>query len=108
MPKRPRFLPLFSVSSGMALASPIMLSEHGRVVLNLPVEHTLTQANLAQLRAHHAQYVCVAEEDTRGQLAREQFETEQIHRLQAIFSGADMSDPDVRSFFDAVLSYRAA
>ncbi|MDR2638085.1 MAG: hypothetical protein LBB55_07085 [Zoogloeaceae bacterium] len=105
---RQRFLPLFSVTPDMVLARPMIVSEMGRVVLNLPAGHVLSQANLAQLRAHHAQYVCVQEEDTRGQMVRERNEMDQIQRMQTIFARAELGDPDTRAFFDAVLAYRAS
>jgi len=105
---RHRFLPLFMVAPDMVLARPLMLMERGRNVLNLPAEHVLTQSNLSQLRAHHAQYVCVQEEDYRGQMARECFEMDQIKRLQAIFYHADLGDPETRAFFEAALAYRTA
>jgi len=108
MNTRHRFLPLSRVTPDMVLARPVMVTERGKVVLNLPVEHVLTRNNLAQLRAHHAQYVCVLEEDYRGRLARERFEMDQIERLQTIFCHADLGDPETRAFFEAVLAYRAA
>jgi hypothetical protein len=96
------------VAPDMILARPVILTDRGRVVLNFPAEHVLTRNNLAQLRAHHAQYVCVQEEDFRGQLTRKRFEMDQIERLQKIFHHADLGDPCVRAFFDAALVYRAA
>ncbi|MDR0234168.1 MAG: hypothetical protein LBI31_05120 [Zoogloeaceae bacterium] len=105
---RHRFLPLSVVEPDMVLARPLMLTDRGRVILSFPADHVLTQNNLEQLRARHAQYVCVQEEDNRGQMARERFETDQIDRLQIIFRHADMGDPETRAFFEAILAYRVS
>ncbi|MCL2076610.1 MAG: hypothetical protein FWH15_09305 [Betaproteobacteria bacterium] len=108
MSTRHRFLPLSMAAPDMVLARPVRLTDRGRVVLNFPAQHSLTRNNISQLRAHHAQYVCVQEEDFRGHLARERFEMDQIERLQKIFRHTNLGDPDTRAFFDAALAYRAA
>jgi hypothetical protein len=106
METRRSYLPLFSVEPGMALAKPVVVTERGRAVLSLPAGHLLTDANIAQLRAHHAQYVCVDEEDTRSHIVREQQMVIQEARLAAIFHNANLDHPETRAFYEAVRAYR--
>ncbi|MDR1351563.1 MAG: hypothetical protein LBJ59_12460 [Zoogloeaceae bacterium] len=100
------YLPLFSVRAGMTLARPAVISERQVTVLMLPAGHELTDSNLAQLRAHHAHYLCIAEEDTRGDILRAQNIAMQTAQLEKIFCNADLEHPETRAFYDAVRAYR--
>ncbi|MDR1887860.1 MAG: hypothetical protein LBQ81_00470 [Zoogloeaceae bacterium] len=106
MPTRQSYLPLFAVEPGMILAKPVVVTERGRAVLSLPEGCALTDAGIAQLRAHHAQYVCVSEDDPRSSIVREQQIAVQAARLEAIFHNADLEHPELRAFYDAVRAYR--
>ncbi|MDR2625637.1 MAG: hypothetical protein LBC37_04830 [Zoogloeaceae bacterium] len=106
MAVRPVYLPLFSVRAGMTLARPAIISERQVTALMLPAGHELTESNLAQLRAHHAHYLCIAEEDTRGEVLRAQHVATQIARLEKIFCNADLEHPETRAFHEAVRAYR--
>jgi hypothetical protein len=105
MQTRRSYLPLFSVEPGMTLARPVVVTEQGRAALSLPTGHLLTEANIAQLRAHHAQYVCVDEEDRRSNIVREQQIAVQEARLAAIFRNAGLNHPGTRAFYEAVRAY---
>jgi hypothetical protein len=100
------YLPLFSVRAGMTLARPAVVTERQVTVLRLPAGHELTENNLAQLRAHHAHYLCIAEEDTRGEVLRAQNIAAQSARLERIFRNADPEHPETRAFQAAVRAYR--
>ena len=102
------YLPLFSVRAGMTLARPAVVSERQVTALMLPAGHELTESNLAQLRAHHAHYLCIAEEDTRGDVLRAQNIAMQSARLDRIFCNADLEQPEMRAFYEAVRAYRLA
>jgi hypothetical protein len=106
MPIRQSYLPLFAVKPGMTLAKPIVVTERGRAALSLPAGNALTESNIAQLRAHHAQYACISEEDPRSNVVREQQIAVQAARLAAIFHNADLENPELRAFYDAVCAYR--
>ncbi|GHT95533.1 hypothetical protein AGMMS49545_18660 [Betaproteobacteria bacterium] len=106
MPTRQSYLPLFAVEPGMALAKSVVVTENGRAVLSLSAGNALTESSIAQLRAHHAQYVCVSEEDPRSNVVREQQIEVQAARLEAIFQHADLERPEMRAFYDAVRAYR--
>lgn len=106
MPTRQSYLPLFAVEPGMVLAKPVVVTESGRAVLSLSAGNALTESGIAQLRAHHAQYLCVSEEDERSNMVREQQIAVQAARLETIFRHADLERPEMRAFYDAVRAYR--
>ncbi|MDR2365133.1 MAG: hypothetical protein LBD68_04660 [Zoogloeaceae bacterium] len=100
------YLPLFSVRAGMTLARSAVITERQVTVLMLPAGHELTENNLAQLRAHHADYLCIAEEDARSDVLRAQNIATQSARIDRIFCNADPEHPETRAFCDAVRAYR--
>lgn len=108
MSVRLRYLPMQEIEAGMVLGHQLVLSERGVAVLNLPEGHVLTEANLAQLRARHAEYACIAAADTRSEAERQQLRQEQEARLRSIFRNADLEQAATRGLFDAVLAYRSA
>lgn len=108
MSLRYRYLPLFELQAGMVLGRPVALAERGVVVLNLPAGHVLTEANLEQLAARHAEYACIAAEDERSEEFCRQHRATQEARLAAIFSHADLDHPETRALYEAVLAYRSA
>lgn len=108
MPERLRYLPLFELEAGMMLGRPVSLSERGHAVYKLPAGHVLSEANLSQLRAHHAEFACVVEQDEREESLRCQERAAQEARLAVIFRNADLSHPQTRAFYEAVLAYRSA
>ncbi|MDD3483447.1 hypothetical protein [Azovibrio restrictus] len=107
MALRQRYLPLFELQAGMSLGRPVTLMERGVVVLNLPVGHVLTEASLAQLRARHAEYACISDEDGLDESLRDQEQNHLEARLAAIFRQADLNHPETRALYEAVLAYRA-
>lgn len=106
MDLRQRYLPLFNLSAGMVLAKPLVLIERGRVTLRLPAGHVLTEASLEQLAAHHAEYACIREEDTRSEAERQADWAQQEARQARVFQFADLDSPDIRAFYQALLAYR--
>ncbi len=90
----------------MALAKPLVLTERGRVTLRLPAGQILTEASLEQLAAHHAEYACIEEVDTRSEEERRAEWQQQEARLAQIFQFANLDSPDIRAFYQALLAYR--
>ena len=103
---RRRYLPLTELQPDMVLAKPLVLSERGRVTLRLPAGHVLTEASLEQLEAHHAEYACIDTEDTRTEIEQNEAWQQQEIRLAQIFQFADLTKPEIRSFYNALLAYR--
>jgi hypothetical protein len=108
MSERLRHLPLHELRPGMVLGHPIVLTERGIVVLNLPAGHVLNEASLAQLAARHAEYAAICEPETRSPEALAALRAREEARLALIFSNADLDHPDTRAFYEAVLAYRSA
>ena len=75
---------------------------------NLPAGHTLSDENLHQLTAHHIEFICISEADTRSDQTVAA-ETETVaKRVRDIFDKADLSDPVMAALFHQVLKYRSA
>lgn len=91
----------------MVLGEPITLTEHNIVRFSLPAGHELTEGNLRNLAAHHAEFVCIARPDTRSaeQIAHDAAVA--AARVMRIFEGADLSQPAMAALFERILLYRS-
>ena len=108
MKTRPRYIPLIEIEAGMVLGGPVNVVHHGMLRFSLPAGHALTDGNLNQLAAHHAEFILIAEPDSRPD---EQVAADAAHAAQRvldIFAGADLTDPTMAALFDQVLIYRSA
>jgi hypothetical protein len=108
MKTRHHFLPIEDARPGMIISAAMQVAEHGYLSMTLPAGQTLTQENLNQLIAHHAEFVDVDLEDQR---TNEQIAVDtalSARRLLEIFAGADLSVPHMAAFFDQILVYRSA
>lgn len=103
---RVTYLPLTKVSVGMVLAAPLAVTEHGVLRMNLPLGHALTEINLAQLRAHRAEVVCVQTADERTPAQCEIERTRELAYLNKVFQLADREQPLIKNLMQAVLNYR--
>jgi hypothetical protein len=106
-PTRLHYLPFGEVEAGMVLGEALTLTEHHIVRFSLPAGHVLSEANLRNLAVHHAEFVCIAQADTRSD---EQIATDSAAaaaRVMRIFDGADLSQPVMAALFDRVLAYRS-
>ena len=108
MRTRPRFFPISEAEAGMVLGMPVRVASHGQVRFSLPAGHTLTEDNLSQLAAHHAEFIFIAEPDRRTDEEVAVDAAQAAHRVMVIFSVADLSDPTMAALFDQVLGYRSA
>ena len=108
MSTRLRYLPLHEATEGMLLGAPLMLAEHGVITFSLPAGHELTASNLQQMNVHHAEFVCIQEEDERSNEEREAAWRKSEERLQHIFRAADLEKPAVARLYQAVLAFRRA
>ncbi|MDR3411644.1 MAG: hypothetical protein P4L87_12000 [Formivibrio sp.] len=106
MDLRQKYVPLSVLEIGMTLAKPLVLTERGRVTLRLQAGHILTDASIEQLAAHHAEYACIEEEDTRSEEERLATWQQEETRLAGIFQFADLDSPDISALYQALLSYR--
>ena len=105
---RKHYLPFGDVEPGMVLGEPLMLTERGMLRLRLPAGHELTEGNLRQLRALHAEFVCVIKPDLRSDEEIAAEAASAAARVIEIFAGADLSNPALAALFDRVLAYRSA
>ncbi|MBK8760308.1 MAG: hypothetical protein IPM03_07715 [Sulfuritalea sp.] len=108
MRTRPRYLPLIEAEPGMVLGTPVRVTRQGQHRYSLPAGHRLTGDNLRQLAAHHAEFIFVAEPDSRSDEEVAVDAANAAHRVLDIFSGADLADPTLAALFDQVLAYRSA
>ena len=108
MRTRPRYLALIEAEAGMVLGAPVSVVNNGILRFSLPDGHTLTEDNLRQLAAHHAEFIFIAEPDTRPDEQIAVDAAMAARRVMQIFSGADLSDPTTVALFDQVLGYRSA
>jgi hypothetical protein len=107
MRTRHHYIPIAQAQAGMVLSEATQVVEHGFLSLVLPAGHSLTDENLQQLAAHHAEFICTAVPDARSD---EQVALDAAHaarRVMDIFEGADLSEPNMAAFFDQVLGYRS-
>ncbi len=105
---RPHYRPIIEAEEGMVLAAAVKVVNDGVLRFSLPAGHALTEDNLHQLRAHRAEFVFVAEPDTRADEEVALDAALAARRVMHIFAGADLSDPNMASLFDQVLAYRSA
>jgi len=108
MRTRQRFVPILEAQAGMLLSTPCNIVEHGYLSLSLPAGHALTQENLSQLAAHHADYIYITQDDTRSDEQVAVDAALSARRVMQIFDGADLTDPNMAALFDQVLGYRSA
>ncbi len=92
----------------MVLANHTNIVTGGVLRMSLPQGHALTQDNVHQLNSHHAEFLFIAEPDTRSDEQVALDTAAVAHRVMEIFEGADLSQPHVAGLFDQVLSYRNA
>lgn len=105
---RPHYHPIIEAEAGMVLAAAVKVVNDGVLRFSLPAGHSLTEDNLHQLRAHRAEFIFVAEPDTRSDEEVAVDAALAARRVMQIFSGADLTDPNMAALFDKVLGYRSA
>jgi hypothetical protein len=108
MSTRPRYLPLIEAEAGMLLGTPVTISKHDLHRFSLPAGHRLTRDNIHQLAAHHAEFIFIAEPDTRSDEQVAVDAAMAARRVMDIFSGADLAGPTMAALFDQILAYRSA
>ena len=108
MRTRQRYLPLIEAEAGMVLGTPVHFGRQGQHRYSLPAGHTLTIDNLRQLAAHHAEFIYIAEPDTRSDIEVAEDAARAARRVMEIFNGADLADPTMAALFDQILGYRSA
>jgi hypothetical protein len=105
MRSRIRYLPIELAREGMVLVDAAR-DNYERVLL--PVGAVLTDENLHQLVAHHVQFVCVSQAETRTPEQIAVDAAESARKVLKVFQRADLSDPLMASLFNQTLMYRSA
>jgi hypothetical protein len=105
---RHTFIPMAQAQAGMVLSQPTQVTERGFLSMTLPAGHILTDENLSQLNAHHAEFLYIDRPDSRSDEQVAEDVATAVGRSLAIFDGADLTDPHMAAFFDQVLAYRSA
>ena len=108
MRTRPRYLSIVEAKVGMVLGAPVRVAHHGQLRFSLPAGHILTSDNLHQLTTHHAEFIFIAEPDTRSDEQVAIDAAGAAHRVMEIFQAADLGDPTMAALFDQILTYRSA
>jgi hypothetical protein len=108
MRTRPRSLPLIGAQPGMVLGAPVAVVNHRILRYSLPEKHTLTNYDLRQLVAYGAEFIDVAEPETRTDQEIAEDVAQAARTVLDIFADADLSDPTLAALFDQVLAYRSA
>lgn len=108
MRTRTHYIPLETATAGMRLGAPVNVVTNGVMRFSLPAGHELTDDNLRQLTIHRAEYMFVAEPDTRTEAEVAEDAALAAHRVMEIFEGADLSDATTATLFDQVLAFRSA
>lgn len=103
---RCRYLPLQDVTAGMVLHDSLRIVTNGVLRFSLPQDHVLTSDNLYQLSIHQAEFVPIRVEDERSEENQLRESAIIEARLNQIFSTADLQNPTMAKFFNAVLAYR--
>jgi hypothetical protein len=108
MRTRARTFPLIGTEPGMVLGTAVAVVNHRILRYTLPAEHKLTQDDLRQLRANGAEFVYVAEPETRSDEEIAEDVAQAARSVLDIFADADLSDPILAALFEQVLAYRSA
>lgn len=85
----------------------VTLTDRHVVRFSLPAGTELTENNIRQMAIHHAEFICLAEPDTRSDEAIADDAAAAAARVLHIFEGADLSRPALAALFDRVLAYRS-
>jgi hypothetical protein len=101
-------LPLGEAVPGMVLGAPLNTVERGVLGVSLPAGHALTEENLHQLRARHAEFIFVLDPDLRSDEQVGADAAAAARRVMQIFEGVNLKDRNMLTLFDQVLIYRSA
>jgi hypothetical protein len=108
MQTRPHYFCIEEARPGMMLGAPLTVVTDGVLRFSLPSGHVLTEDNLFQLAAHHAEVVYVLEPDPRSTPEAEADVAAATARVKTIFAGADLAHPATAALFAQVLRFRSA
>ena len=108
MHTRPHYFCLEEALPGMVLGALLTVVTDGVLRFSLPSGHVLTEDNLFQLAAHHAEVIYVQEPDTRSAEEAKAEAAAATARVHAVFAGADLANPATAALFAQVLRFRNA
>jgi len=104
---RHHYIPVTEITPGMVLGETVNVVERGVLSMVLHTGHILSEDNLSQLNAHHAEFICIDKPDDRTEAQIAEDAANNAHRVLEIFRDSDMSDPTLMALFDQVLGYRS-
>lgn len=104
---RKQYIELADARPGQSLAEALTIVERNALRLRLPAGHTLTESNLRQLAALHAEYVAISVPDLRSDAEIADEVAAAAARVMTVFDGCDLSNPSLAALFDRVLDYRS-
>lgn len=107
MRMRHHYIPVTEITPGMVLGETVQVVERGVLSMVLPTGHILSEDNLSQLKAHHAEFICIDKIDDRTDAQIAESTAENARRVMEIFRGSDLSDPTLVALFDQVLGFRS-
>jgi len=105
MRTRKLYIPIAEATTGMVLAESVKDSYR---LTYLPSGLTLSEENLHQLMANHAEFICILAPDERSDAAVADDTAAATQRVRDIFKGADLTQPMTAALFQQVLAYRSA
>lgn len=105
MRTRKLYIPIAEVATGMVLAEGVKDAYH---LTYLPSGLTLSEENLHQLTANHAEFICIQAPDERTETEAAQATVAATRRVLEIFKGADLDHPMTAALLKQVLAYRNA
>ena len=105
---RKKYIPVAEAQAGMLLGAPADGVRGGSIAFSLPSGHRLTEENLRQLSAHAVEFIFILQPDSRTEENVATDAAVAARRVMEVFSGADLSDPNMMAFFDQVISFRSA
>jgi hypothetical protein len=105
MRTRKLYIPIAEAHVGMVLGEDVQ-DNYRRPYQ--PAGLTLSDENLHQLAANHAEFICILAPDERSDDAIADDAAAATQRIQTIFQGADLTQPATAALLQQVLLYRSA
>ena len=107
MRTRVRYLALIGAKPGMVLGTPVAVVKHRILRYSLPAVHTLSREDLRQLAEQGAEFISIAEPETRADQEIAEDAAQAARSVLDIFADADLTEPTMAALFDQVLAYRS-
>ena len=107
MTTKNRYICIEEAQPGMVLGSAMVTVSKGRLGLKFPPGMVLTADSIAQLVAHQAEYLDIAEPDPRSEAERESDRQQAQAQLTEMLKGSDLSSSAVSALLNQLVDYRS-